>query len=616
MRTYHRRVGARPVQIHYPENSLDLMEGESSFWDMLRRNHDIAVDTEGTGLYAFASDFRVRLVQFGTASEAWVLNAEQFPGEISRALDMIRRPLFLNATYDALVLDVSGFAEWEGIMSRQIDVGTLSRIRDPRSKFQGGTGHSLKDLAVYFLDKEAKDPQVALREEFKKAGGNSNTGWALIDVGNPGYIVYAGFDVLYTAALEPILRQAVIDRDMEHLIDFEHKVQRICAGIEYRGMRLDTEYAQSLKAELDGEYAQAMEVVKGYGIKSPNATKPLAEALLDMGEDIPERTDGGAVQVNAKVLTRLADVNIEDWSQALGTRTPNPLARAVMDAKRARKWAEAYAQGALDMVDTAGYIHPNLNSIAARTTRMSVSGWPVQQLPASDTRIRRMIIPDDGNVLVAADYSAIEFRLLAIGGNERVLIDAILNGDYLHDITGHQMFGAAWDEPGFAKRMKPVVKKTTYSKAFGGGAAIIASQTGYPVSQAKRFSTAFDTGYPGIKSFSDRLGHMIRYTDQDYIETIIGRRIYVDRDASYAAGNAWSQASGADILKQGLIKQDEAGIAGYLIAVVHDECIGDVPTRDAEEYAKLLGECMSMDVGGVPISAEGEILGTHWRKGS
>ncbi|CAM5430160.1 hypothetical protein SSPIM334S_00880 [Streptomyces spiroverticillatus] len=134
----------------------------------------------------------------------------------------------------------------------------------------------------------------------------------------------------------------------------------------------------------------------------------------------------------------LADLD-RDW-QRIGAREPNPLANAVLRAKRAKKWGEDYAQGFMSKLDAHGRIHPAIAPLAARTGRMSVTDG-LHQLPSSDHVVRRAILAEPGHVKVSTDFVAVELRVLAALAHVRRMREAIAAGEDLHAFTARMVWG-------------------------------------------------------------------------------------------------------------------------------------------------------------------------------
>lgn len=441
--------------------------------------------------------------------------------------------------------------------------------------------------------------------EFHKIGHTKDTGWAHIDVDNPLYLSYAGGDVILTSRLLPKVEARVRELGVNPgLIPFEHNVGYVCALIERRGMRIDREYTTQLSARLLEESAEWAAKAAKYGVANVNSTRQLSEALLGMGEVIKERTDGGAVQVNGKVLKRLADVD-NGW-EPIGSRTPNPLAMAVLRSKRASKWRTSYAEAMLRTADENDRVHPKIGALAARTARMSISDPPFQQLPSGKWEVRRAVIADDGYRMISVDYSSVEPRVMAaLSGDERMTA-AILRGDDLHNLTAASVYG-----PDFTPGQRKVAKVVQLGVAYGGGAATIAAQTGLSLSAAQDAVRGYKRTYPQLARYIRSLqGKVIRngYT----LRTPSGRRLVFDRDAAYASFNGEIQSTARDIFAEGMLEIHARGLTPHVLLPVHDEIVADATDNEAEEVAREIGEAMTMNLRGIPLGTDPDVGGSSW----
>jgi DNA polymerase-1 len=378
-------VLGKSIPVRVPQTVDDYRAFQRYIIDRSNAGERVAYDTETTGLATFSPGFRIRTAQFGTPDEAWVLQVEK-GDDLQRLAAWALRTLpalsMQNRNFDMLASDrhIPGIT-LEEMAPKTLDTYIFSHLSDPRRKDQGGVGNGLKDASAHYVDPSAPDTAAGLYDEFHKIGHTKDTGWAHIDIDNPLYLSYAGGDVILTSRLLPKVQARVRELGINPaLIPFEHEVGFVCALIERRGMRINREYTTRLSSQLLEESERWAAEAAKYGVANINSTRQVSEALLGMGEKITERTAGGAVQVDGKVLKRLADVD-KDWEQ-IESRTPNPLAMAILRSKRASKWRTSYAEAMLRTADENDRVHPKIGALAARTARMSISDPPFQQLPS------------------------------------------------------------------------------------------------------------------------------------------------------------------------------------------------------------------------------------------
>lgn len=597
-------VAGTVCDIYTPENRRDL-EG---FFDFLRQgDRVIGLDSETTGLNIFSPGFGLRLVQFGNHREAWVLRADLFREAIRDALLSDRIFSVHNAPFDLLVFDKHLGVRVEDLAPRVFDTRIFAHLIDPRQESEGGAGLSLKPLSAIYVDPDAPDTQSGLYAEFRKIGKTKDTGWAAIDIMNPLYNRYAGLDVIFETRLFHELSDVVRGIGLTRLSKFEHLFQSYIMLLQRRGMLVDLDYAEELDGDLSIEAAEWRDKAAKYGVVNVNSTAQVAEALIGMGVNLTERTPAGAWKTDKGVLLPLADMD-PTWKD-LGLHKPNPLALAVLHAKRAEKWRVAYVDAFRTRADSDGRIHPNIGTLQARTARMSVSNPPLQQLPSKDWKVRRAILADPGQLMMSADYDQVEFRVLAALADVKNMKKAIEEGIDLHDYTAILIWG---DE--FTKFQRGLGKAQGFGTVFGGGATTLARQTGTTLDQARKVGQDYNRVYPEIKKFARMLQRKAEYGKREVV-TVSGRHLPLDKDRLYAAVNYVVQSTARDVIAESIVDIFDAGLGDHLILPIHDEVLFQAPAADAEEIGREVGKIMSKPFMGVPLTASAEVYGKNWGGG-
>jgi len=570
--------------------------------DVAAATGPLAVDVEATGLDIFSASYRVRTVQLATKDVAWVFLVDEAPNMGMKAAigDILAsRPILLahNASYDLLALDRFGYLDLVEAWGRMVDTRLLAHLLDPRAKSDGSVGHKLENLAKHYLgDPTADRYEVDLFAHFRANGWAKNTGegYRKVDLYEPIYHRYGAADVVNTAWLFDILAPLVRAGGYTELSTFEHNIARVCSEQQRRGMRVDTEYATILGAWLDKRDETAAREAATLGVDNVNSTIQVSTALQALGQELHVKTDKGALQVNKDVLEGIVN---------FGEAAPAALAQAVMDAKNASKFRKAYVTNVINSLGVDGRCHASINSLQARTARMSVSGPPLHQIPSRDWRIRRLFVPSDGYVIGASDYKQIELRVLGALAGETAILDAVRDGIDLHQLTA--------DRVGIPRY---VAKETNFLICYGGGAKRLSMTTGQSIAQSKDNITGFKRSYPAVTRYSKRLinqSHMGKLA----VETATGRKLPLDRSRIYAATNYTVQSTARDIFAQGVLDLDAAGLGEYLLLPMHDESIYEVPKEDATELCNEITKVMSMRVLGVDIDADGAIYGASWGHG-
>lgn len=626
MREYAYAIAGDPVRILVPETQDDLRQ----FFDWFQRANrrgPIALDTETSGLAVYSPGYRLRTVQFGDSRTAWVIHWERgghFREAAAWALRVGTKFLIHNAPFDWAVLDRHAATPIEDLAPRTADTRLKAGLVDPRQPQEGGRGTALKPLSAYYLDPSAPDTQGDLTAVFRSLKLTKATGWAGIPLDHPTYNLYAGLDVILTARLDVALSAELVGLGVRPaLVAYEHELARICALMQRRGIVLDIPYTQSLSRAFSAEEERFAGVALAYGVENFNSRNQLIAAFLGMGEEWigDEITQGEPFfdvdsgewampepkrKVDKNYLCRLADVD-KFSGVRLGARTPNPLAEAIIAAKRAGKWRTAYADTFLDVVDAEGRVHPFIGSMQARTARMSITRPALQTLPSRDWRIRRCLLAEDGHVWGSTDFSAVEMRVLAAIAGVKKMIKGFRQGEDIHMYTAKLIKGEA-----ATAADRKVFKGAGFGKVYGGGAATLARQTGAPIEDIRRAIAAYDREYPEIRRLSNRWQREALETGLVHV-SITGRRLPLDRDRMYAVVNYGVQSAARDCLGQALIDMDAKGLTPYLRLPIHDEVVYSVPRGpEGVEVANAITECMNFDLRGVPITAEPDLGGRSW----
>lgn len=349
-----------------------------------------ALDTESTGLNCYKPGWKLRTFQFGDATRAYVLPAK-FKRTIRRVLTREGvQWIGHNGPHDIRCLDVHC-----GEMGVHCAGETYiaSHHRDSRNRAEGGIGHELKELGKH-LDPSADRWEVELKREFKrieipipgevyKSGPRKgqqkvrkarlDEGWSLIDPWNLAYLAYAAVDPIITFRVWQWLRPVV--RDTRERYDFDLRVQLACDRLQRRALPLDVPYTERLSDRYQRRASQLMERASTvYGCHNVHSGQQVAETLQALGVRLTKRTKGGGQYATDSTVLRglLDDENARDFILC------------VLGAKQLIKRRESYTEQMLAEMDSAGGVHPSINSMGARTTRMSVSRPPFQQLPTKD----------------------------------------------------------------------------------------------------------------------------------------------------------------------------------------------------------------------------------------
>ncbi len=504
--------------------------------------------------------------------------------------------------FDAIVLAQHGI-ELRGI---ETDTMIASYLLDATR-----SSHPLEDLAL------EHGGYKALREEDVCGRGAKSISFASLPV--EAALDYAGERADLPLQLSGTLRDLLRNEQLEPLyLELERPLIPVLVDIERAGVRIDgpTLQAQSARVEqeLDRLASRVYELSgEEFNINSP---KKLSEILFDkLGlrtETIRRTTKTKAQSTAFEVLEELA--------------LTHELPSLILEWRGLQKLKGTYIDALPQLVHPAtGRVHTCFNQAVAATGRLSSSDPNLQNIPIRTEvgrEIRRAFVAEPGHVLISADYSQIELRVLAHLSGDGALVTAFQRGDDIHDQTALKVFGA---NSGLSRHeLRRRSKIINYALLYGKQAFTLARDIGVSRQEAQAFIDAYFAGFPAVRKFIDGLLENARQTG--VVKTMFGRRRLVPDvnsrnfqlrgEAERRAVNFPIQGTAADILKRAMIDVHAAlpKIAGgvKMILTVHDELLFEAPAEAAEEASKHLREVMEGAVRlNVPLTADVGI-GENW----
>lgn len=420
-------------------------------------------------------------------------------------------------------------------------------------------------------------------------------------------------EVLYNLASKLINRIAA-EKLNTVLTDIEMPLAEVLTAMEKEGVKIDIEGIDKFGEELAEKIAYTENEIyeqagEKFNIGSP---KQLGTVLFEkLKLPYGKKTKAGGYSTNADVLDYL-------WNM-------HPIIPLISDYRAFTKLQSTYVKGLKDAVSGDGRIHTTFKQTETRTGRISSAEPNIQNIPVRTElgkNMRRFFTAKEGCVLVDADYSQIELRVLAHLANDPIMRQAFLSGQDIHTITASQVFNqpAEWVTPELRSRAKAV----NFGIVYGIGAFSLSKDINVSVAEAKEYIEAYLAKYSGVDLF---MKNTIQNAQKNlYVETMFGRRRYipdinasnknVQAAAKRIAMNTPIQGTAADIIKLAMIKVYQRlkreKLPARLILQVHDELIVEAEEQAAEEAAKLLKEEMEGCVKlAVPLTADVKI-GKTW----
>lgn len=597
MRTYRHRLAGDEVVIYAYEPGDDL----TPFHDFIARQAAVGFDTESSGVDIFEPGWFTRLAQFGNGTEAHVLRFDCHRLAIESAVYEARALIMHNGQHDLHVLaEAYGIPLWQ-TMPKTLDTLMISRLFDPMGyTVRGQKGkivptHKLKDR-IRMLHDGGFDMDKELKERFRKLKLKIADGYRLVPIDDEIYVRYAGLDPILAWRLYDILC-VLSTAARRELLAYEQRIAYALATMTGRGLLVDQDYTRQQSGRLltEAEASHARARKRGWpvdGIETKADKAELAGWLKSRGVKLA-KTDSGN--------DSLAKTTLE----AAVAGTPYESAtRDFFTARELRKFERDYLQKFLSSSQRDGRVHPTIDALGAQTGRNSISNPPLQQLPRIGD-VRGCLAADPGYVLIAADYAQIEFRVAAALAEEANMIKVIRAGIDMHAVTATRLYGKHFDD-----EQRNVAKRAGFGRIYGAGKATVALQTGVDEETAARALAAFDKSFPGIRAYARRL------SQQTEVVTPFGRTIPVDTQRPWGAINYAVQSTARDVFMCGMLRLIAAGFGDFLWLPVHDELIACVPESITREAVACMTSTMADDFDGVPIVADGGLMGPRWRKGT
>ena len=579
----------------------------------LEQSERFAFDTETTSLDAMRADL-VGLSFAVTAGEAWYVPVghhylgmpEQLPLDI--VLEAVR-PLLAsphqlkigqNLKYDILVLARAGVEVGGPIY----DTMLASYLANPATR-----SHGMDNLAAELLNYHTISySEVA-------GSGKKQIGFEEVEVEKA--TTYAAEDADITLRLYEKLVPMVTEQHQDGLLnDVEMPLLQILAGMERAGIRINPEFLGGLSADMEKKLAvleaEIHQLAGGpFNIGSP---KQLGEVLFEnLGLPKGKKTKTGW-STDVEVLNKLAE--------------DHEIAAKILDYRSLMKLKGTYTDALPKLIHPeTGRIHTSFNQAVTATGRLSSSDPNLQNIPIrteEGRRIREGFIPSDGCVLLSADYSQVELRILAHMADEPALKEAFARGEDIHRSTASEVLGLFPEM--VTDEQRRAAKAINFGVVYGISAFGLAKQLGINRREAQQFIDTYFERYPGIRTFMDAC--IAEAREKMYVTTLLGRRCAIPEINSkngavrgYAERNAINypvQGSAADIIKLAMVKiaarLTDQGLKTRMLLQVHDELVFEVPQAELEKVSALVKSEMQGAVDlSVPLLVEVG-SGRNWRE--
>ena len=562
-------------------------------WDSLlqrmQETDHFAIDTETTSL-----DYRIaELVGFSVAfdaNDAYYIplahDYENAPEQLNREAVLAQiKPILENENirkighhlkYDAHIFANHGII----IQGWYFDTMLASYVLNAAA-----TRHGMDDVArVYLSHLTTTFEQIAGKGAKQKTFNQIELEVAAHYAAEDAHVTYRLYEVL-SAKLQPFPELVNI------LHNIEMPVARVLTGMEEDGIKLDHAFLDQLSVEFSETMQtlenQATELAgEAFNIASP---KQVGEVLFDkLGIKGGKKTATGQYSTSESVLEKIE----------------HPLAEVILEHRGLAKLKNTYTDRLVEQShDTTHRVHTSYHQALTATGRLSSTDANLQNIPIRTQigrQIRKAFIAPEGRVLLAADYSQIELRLMAHFSQDDALVHAFQQGQDVHRRTAAEVLGIAIEDVTNDQRRQ--AKAVNFGLLYGMSEFGLTRQLGFTREESRSYIARYFQRYPGVLDYMERTRQIAR--EQGFVETILGRRLYtpdilatnkmIKQAAERAAINAPLQGSAADIIKLAMIAVDKIlpKDQAKLLLQVHDELVFEADVAIADELSKQIADVM------------------------
>jgi DNA polymerase-1 len=504
-----------------------------------------------------------------------------------------------NIKYDLEVLHRAGLE----INPISFDTMLASYIINP-----SGRQHNLNHLAFEFFNYRMQSIAELI------GSGKKQLSFSEVDVDKATF--YSAEDADYTYRLRGILSPKIEEMKLHNLYyNIELPLIKVLASMEEAGVRVDAGYLARMSKEMDTQLEKLtrdiyIEAGEEFNINSTQQlSKILFEKLRLPSKGKTAKKTNFATDV--KVLEELAQIH--------------DLPRLILDYRQLIKLKNTYIDAIPELINKeTGRVHTSFNQTIAATGRLSSTDPNLQNIPIRTEigrQIRKAFIPlNDDYLLLSADYSQIELRILAHFSEDKKLIEAFENGEDIHARTAAEVFGV--DIKNITPEMRRAAKTANFAVIYGVTAYGLSQQTELDVTQSKDFIDTYFARYPGIKKYMDNTiefarknGYVITLFNRiRYLPEINAKNFQVRQFAERTAINTPIQGTAADMIKVAMLHIHETikNMKSKMILQVHDELVFDVYKDEMDELKDIVKRGMEKAVKlKVPISVDISV-GSNW----
>jgi len=606
--------------INNTSHKYEAIEGEAAIKKLvaqLKKHEEICFDTETTGIDA--NDAELVGMSFSVKpGEAYYVPCSADQKKTKQILaqfeslfsDKNKIWIGQNIKYDMLVM------KWYDVelIGKIFDTMLAHYVIEPDGK------RGMDVLSAKYLGYEPVHIEELIGKKTPKNSKATPQG-TMRDVEIEKIKDYAAEDADITLQLKNIFLPKLKEKEVEKVFyEVENPLVKVLTDMEFEGVKIDEDFLKDYSKELEKDAKKAEEgVYKQAGVRFNLASpKQLGEVLFDKLKLDPsaKKTKTGQYQTGEDVLLKLAVKG-------------NAIVDDILTFRELTKLKSTYVDSLPLLINKkTGRVHTTYGQAVAVTGRLASNNPNLQNIPVRTERgkeIRKAFVPrDNKHVLLSADYSQIELRIVAAISNDKNMCKAFRDGTDIHTATASRVYNVS--EKDVTKEMRYKAKSVNFGIIYGQGAFGLADNLGISRTEAKQIIDNYKAQFPGIQKYMDDTINFAR--EHGYVQTLMGRKRWLrDINSSnftvrgFAERNAINspiQGTAADMIKLAMIKTHAAmkkeGFKSRMIMQVHDELVFDATKDEAKELKPLIIECMQSAMplpNKVPVIAEcGE--GKNW----
>ena len=588
---------------------MDSAEKRAELIALLEKQISISFDTETTGIDANEAELVGMSFSFEANKGYYVptpANQDEALAIVAEFKAILENPAIekigQNIKYDALMM------KWYGVelQGTYFDTMIAHYLCEPDLR------HKLDYLSQSYLNYK----MVPIEKLIGKRGKNQ---LSMRDIAVEKVSEYAAEDSDVTLQLKPVLAEMLKENDSVKLFEeLEMPLVRVLTDVEFEGVRIDGEFLNNYSKELAIKIKEKEEsIYEKAGVRFNIASPKQVGQVLFEKMEIPYRwrkTKSGQYSTSEEKLSELA--------------LQHEYVQEILDFRKFSKLKSTYVDALPRLINPkTGRVHSSFNQARAATGRLSSENPNLQNIPIRDDagrEIRKAFIPrDENHILLAADYSQIELRLIAEIANEKAMLEAFQAGHDIHRATAAKVYGVELDEVTADQRRN--AKTVNFSIIYGAGSTNLSRQLNIKRKDAKILIDNYFAQYQDLKKYMDNTVESCR--EKGYVTTLMNRRRYL-RDinsrnalarsnAERVAINTPIQGSAADMIKVAMINIHKAlkdgNFKSKMIMQVHDELVFDVYKPELETIKPIIENLMKSAIPNlqVPILV-GMDIGENW----